>query len=203
MIRATRGWKIWDNQQQIMSRRNVILICLIVIAALSAWLLNRLTESESKQGGRSATAPDYYLENFKTTVMREDGTPRNTLNALYMAHYPDSDTSELLKPSMKLYRHKNQPYFVSADKGWLTSDNEVVLLKGAVEMIEYDESGNPTLQINTNSARVLPNQNYAETDDFAKIVSHRVTITGKGMKAFFNDGRLKVLNNVHTTIKPR
>ena len=117
--------------------------------------------------------------------------------------YPDTDTSELLKPSMKLYRHKNQPYFVSADKGWLTSDNEVILLKGAVEMIEYDKSGQPALQINTNSARVLPNQNYAETDDFAKIVSHRVTITGKGMKAYFNDGRLNVLNNVHTTIKPR
>jgi lipopolysaccharide export system protein LptC len=186
-----------------MSRRNIILICLIIVAALSAWLLNRLTESESKQGARSAAAPDYYLENFKTTVMRADGTPRNTLHAIYMAHYPDNDTSELLKPAMQLYRHGNRPYFISADKGWLTSDNEVILLKGAVEMLEYDESGNPVLQVNTDSARVLPNQNYAETDDFATIVSHRATITGQGMKAFFNDGRLKVLSNVRTTIKPR
>jgi len=203
MIRWQPARSARDIYPQIISRRNVILICLILIAALSAWLLNRLTESESNQGIRSATAPDYYLENFKTTVMREDGTPRNTLNALYMAHYPDTDTSELLKPAMQLYRHENRPYFISADKGWLTSDNEVILLKGAVEMIEYDESGKPALQVNTSSARVLPNQNYAETDDFAKIVSHRVTITGKGMKVYFNDGRLKILNNVRTTIKPR
>lgn len=202
MIEAQSPRTARDYLLQLMSRRNVILICLVVVAVLSAWLLNRLTESESKQEIRTATAPDYYLENFKTTVMREDGTPRNTLNALYMAHYPDTDTSELLKPSMQLYRHKNQPYFISADKGWLTSDNKVILLKGAVEMIEYDKSGKPVLQVNTKSARVLPNQNYAETDDFAKIVSHRATITGKGMKAFFNDGQLKVLKNVRTTIKP-
>ena len=186
-----------------MSRRYVLLLVLIVVAALSAWLLNRLTESESKQGISAVEQPDYYLENFKTTAMREDGTPRNTLHAIYMAHYPDNDTSELLKPEMQLYRHENRPYFVSAEKGWLTSDNEVILLRGAVKMVEYDESGNPTLQVDTDNARVLPNENYAETDDFAKIVSHRVTITGKGMRAYFNDGRLKVLSNVHTTIKPR
>jgi len=202
MIRRQPGLTARDIYPQIISRRNVILACLVVVAAMSAWLLNRLTESESNQGVRSVTAPDYYLENFKTTVMREDGTPRNTLNALYMAHYPDTGTSELLKPAMQLYRRENRPYFVSADKGWLTSDNEVILLKGGVEMIEYDEAGNTALQVNTSSARVLPNENYAETDDFAKIVSHRVTITGKGMKAYFNDGRLKILKNVRTTIKP-
>ena len=203
MIPAQAPRTLRDYYLQLISRRNVILLCLIIIALLSAWLLNRLTESESKQAARSASAPDYYLENFKTTVMREDGTPRNTLNALYMAHYPDTDTSELLKPSMQLYRHESRPYFISADKGWLTSDNEVILLKGAVEMIEYDDAGKPALQVNTSSARVLPNDNYAETDDFAKITTRRATITGKGMRAFFNDGRLKILKNVRTTIKPR
>jgi len=186
-----------------LSRRNIMLVCLIIVAALSAWLLNRLTETESKQGSGVIGAPDYYLENFRTTVMREDGTPRNTLHAIYMAHYPDNDTSELLKPTMQLYRKGNRPYTVSADKGWITSDNEVILLKGAVEMTEYDEAGNPALLVNTESAKVLPNQNYAETDDYAKIVSNRVTITGKGMRAYFNDGRLEVLKNVHTTIEPR
>ena len=135
--------------------------------------------------------------------MREDGTPRNTLHAIYMAHYPDNDTSELLKPTMQLFRIGNRPYVVSSDKGWITSDNEVILLKGSVQMTESDESGKLTLQVNTESARVLPNQNYAETDDYATIISNRTTITGTGMRAYFNDGRLEVLNNVHTTIEPR
>ena len=180
-----------------------MLICLIIVAALSAWLLNRLTETDSKSGLSTIGAPDYYLENFKTTVMREDGTPRNTLHAIYMAHYPDNDTSELLKPTMQLFRIGNRPYVVSSDKGWITSDNEVILLKGSVQMTESDESGKLTLQVNTESARVLPNQNYAETDDYATIISNRTTITGTGMRAYFNDGRLEVLNNVHTTIEPR
>ena len=180
-----------------------MLASLILVAAVSAWMLNRLTVSESKQSISAIGAPDYYLENFTTTVMREDGTPRNTLRAIYMAHYPDNDTSELLQPVMQLFRAESPPYTISADKGWITSDNEVILLKGSVQMIENEEPGNHALQVNTNSARVLPNQNYAETDDFAKITSHRTTITGNGMRAYFNDGRLEVLRNVQTKINPR
>ena len=58
------------------------------------------------------------------------------------------------------------------------------------------------MQINTNKARLLIDQNYVETDQLTKIVTRRARITGKGMLADLNEGKLSVLSNVHTIINP-
>ncbi|MBF8268654.1 MAG: lptC, partial [Gammaproteobacteria bacterium] len=89
---------------------------------------------------------------------------------------------------------------VIADKGWLTAGNEVVLLAGNVQFTEQDAAGAIVLQINTEKARLLLNQNYAETDDYARIRTRRTSITGTGMQVNFAEGKLKVLNDVRTTI---
>lgn len=186
-----------------MPKRTLLLILLIIVAIGSAWYMNRLTVTESKNLSTQAVAPDYYLENFTTTSMDIDGKPKNRLQALYMAHYPDDDTSELLSPSMQFFRPGKRPMTVKSEKGWLTADNEVILLQGDVEIYEDDEFGQRTLQVETKNARVLPNQDYAETDEFTTIISGRLTITGTGMRAFLKDSRLEILNDVHTTIEPR
>ena len=176
---------------------------LICIAGLSAWYLNRISNDESNRQELLAVSPDYYLENFTTTSMNEDGSPRNKVHAIYMAHYPDDDSSELLSPTMEFFRQDRAPLNVKSEKGWLTSDNEVILLKGEVELYELDKLGDRRLQVDTSDARVLPNRNYAETDAYATIVSGRLTIRGDGMRAHFEDSRLEVLSNVQTTILPK
>lgn len=183
-----------------MYHRITFLILLGALAVFSAWILNRLTVEPSKTKTAVRHAPDYYMEDFTTLTMDEKGKPKNKLYAIYMAHYPDNDTSELLKPAMEFYRLQKPPLNVTADRGWVTENNTVVLLNGNVELREEDASGNPTLQVNTDKARVLVNQNYAETDEYAKIVSHKSTVTGIGMQAFFDESRLIVLSNVHTVI---
>jgi hypothetical protein len=46
------------------------------------------------------------------------------------------------------------------------------------------------------------NDEYAETDRPATIVSRRSTVTGTGMRAYFKDSRLMVLDHDRTTIAP-
>lgn len=143
------------------------------------------------------------MEDFTTVTMKQDGTPKSSLYAVHMAHYPDNDTSELLQPKMELFRNTRLPLYVSADKGWVTSDNEVILLKGNVQLWEDDASGNRILQVNTSSARVLVEQNYAETDQAATIKTKRTTIDGIGLRAYFDDSRLEILKDVHTFIEQK
>ena len=59
------------------------------------------------------------------------------------------------------------------------------------------------MQINTDKARLLIDQEYAETDEYARIKLNRTIITGTGMRAHFNEGLLEVLNDVQTTIEPK
>ena len=149
-----------------------------------------------------ANAPDYYMEDFTTLAMDENGDPDYRLYGVYLAHYPDSNTTEILKPSIDFLRDDKPAMHIIADKGWLAADNEVVLLNGNVEFTRKDESGEPVMQINTDKARVLIDQNYVETDQFTKIVTHRTSITGMGMLADLKKGKLSVLRDVHTIIQP-
>lgn len=185
-----------------MFNRVTIVITLIITALASAWFLNRLDDSGSTLDTTAYHDPDYYMEDFSTLTMTQDGTPKNRLSANYMAHYPDDDTTELLKPKMEIFRLDKLPMYVSADKGWVTANNDFILLTGNVVLWEDDEFGTRTLQVNTSKVDVLLDQAYAETDKYVKIISNKTTITGIGMRAYFKDSRLEVLTNVQTTIQP-
>ena len=80
---------------------------LIIIAGLSYWLLDTLIMDDDDVLAKLAHHPDYYMENFTTLKMKQDGTPKNHLTASYMAHYPDDNTTELDYPKLKIYRENN------------------------------------------------------------------------------------------------
>ena len=176
---------------------------LFIVTVASTLVLYKLRNETGALGPATGIAPDYFMEDFTTTAMNETGEPRYRLYAIYMAHYQQNDTTEVLKPRMEFYRDARPPLQVTADKGWLAADNDVVLLDGNVEFVEKNNLDQYIMRINTDTARILVNESYAETDDFTEINTLRARITGTGMRASFNDGRLTVLNDVHTIIEPR
>lgn len=186
-----------------MSQRLIIVTFLLITALGSAWLLDVVSQKRPAPDKDSYHEPDYYMEDFTTLTMREDGTPKSSLYAVHMSHFPDNDTSELLLPEMELYRTTRLPLYVSAEKGWVTADSEVILLKGNVQLWEDDEYGERVLQVNTSEAQVLLEQDYAETDKHATIKTKRTTVNGIGMRAYFDDSRLEVLKDVHTHIEQK
>jgi len=187
-----------------MPQRLSILLLLVLAALGSAWILNRIGQEESDTGvSAEYQEPDYYMEDFSTLSMREDGTPKHRLQALYMAHYPNDDTTELLEPTMKIFRVDKRPLYIHADKGWVTENNEIVLLRGDVTLWENDEAGNRSLEVNTSEVRVLTDDEYAETDQYATINRQRTTITGTGMRAYFEDSRLEIIHHEKTVIEQK
>lgn len=184
-----------------MPTRIIIIVTLLIATVGSYWLLNQVLENPQEVESTDFYDPDYYLEDFTTLSMNDNGTPKNKLYAVYMAHYPDNDTSELLKPQIEIFRENKLPLFVKSEKGWVTGKNEVILLHGNVKMWENDDLGNRALQVDTSEVRVLLDEDYAETDQYATIKSKRTTITGKGMRAYFNDSRLEVIHHEKTIIE--
>lgn len=185
------------------SARWKLALFLVIIAALSYWVLEKLTGDELSKLNKLAHYPDYYLENFTTLTMNQDGKPKNRLIANYMAHYPDDNTSELHKPELEIFRQDKPPIIVNSDKGWVTSNNEVVLLKGNVYLHQNDEFGELKLELITEDARVLVDQKYAETDKPATLVNKRSVTNSIGMRAYLQEQRMEFLSNVHTTIEPK
>jgi len=178
-------------------------LILIIAAGFSYWALEKLGGDDITEISKLAHYPDFYLENFTTLTMNQDGTPKNRLIARYMAHYPDDDTTELDKPQYEIFRQDQQPIIVNADKGWVTSNNNVILLKGNVYLHQYDEFGELKLEVITEDARILVDQSYAETDKAATLIGRRSVVNSIGMRAYLQEERMEFLSNVHTTITPR
>lgn len=179
--------------------RVIILFGLLLVAAFSFWLLRSLTTSGVRIVSQPPESPDYYMEDFSTIVMGADGLPARRLRALYIEHYPGNDFTLLTTPTLELLNTAN-PVRISADKGWVTNGDEVILLDGKVEILELNAAGEIRLRIRTEKVRILPDSGYAETDQYAEIDSARLRLTGTGMRAYLHDGRFEVLNDVHTSI---
>ena len=185
------------------SDRWKLIVVLIVVAGFSYWALEKLTEDDVSKLSKLAHYPDYYMENFTTLTMNQDGTPKNRLNAVYMAHYPDDNTSELHQPELEIFRVDRPPVFVSADNGWVTSNNDVILLSGNVYLHQNDELGDLKVELIAEDARVLVDQKYAETDNAATLITKRSVTNSIGMRAYLQEQRMEFLSNVQTTIEPR
>lgn len=183
-----------------MLERWKIVIVMLLLTAGSAWLLNKISAGKPRIPRELLHQPDYYMENFRTLNMKKDGTLKNRLRAEYMAHYPDDDTTELVRPILEIPRANNQPINIIADKGWVTADNEVILLTGNVNLRQNDAAGNKRLEIITSDVKILANQEYAETDKPSTFIGKDTTIKGTGVKAYLKEGRIKLLHNVHATI---
>lgn len=175
---------------------------LIALAAGSAWLLDRLAQNNNARKTDSEYFPDYYMENFITSTTDEDGTLKNKLYGDYMAHYPDNDTSRLTNPVLEIFRESGMPLMIRADKGWVTSNNEIILLEGDVRFWQDDEDGNRSMEVITTEARVLPEQDYAETDQPATLIGKKTTTRATGARAYLKESKIELLSNVHTIIQP-
>lgn len=177
-------------------------IILILLASASAWLLNKLTTGESIITTGYRHDPDYYMENFTTRSMGTDGNPKNILTADYMAHYPDSDTTELTNPRLEVFRENKRPVNIIADKGWVTENNEVILLTGYVRLREEDDEGAVKMEIISSDVKILADQDYAETEKPVKLTRGKIIVNSTGMRAWMKESRFEFLDNVHTIILP-
>ena len=178
-----------------------ITLILIVVAGLSYWLLGKLIGGDDQTLTKLAHYPDYYMENFNTLKMNVNGAPKNHLSASYMAHYPDDNTTELDYPVLEIFRENKLPINVSADKGWVTSSNEVILLIGNVRLYQVDNFGEISFELITKDARVLVDKEYAETDKHATLISKNSITNSEGIRIYLQEQRMEFLNNVQTTIE--
>ena len=183
-----------------MLERWKIIIVMLLLAAGSAWLLHKISPGKTRATRELLHQPDYFMENFRTFNMEQDGTLKNRLRAEHMMHYPDDNTTELFRPLLEIPRDDNRPINIVADKGWVTADNEVILLTGNVNLWQNDAAGNKSLEVITSDVRILVNQEYAETDKPATFINKDTSVKGVGVKAYLKEGRLKLLHNVHATI---
>lgn len=173
----------------------VLLLVALLLAAVGYW--NIRPESFMEQPRMEAVeAPiDFYVINARTVQYQPDGKLNYELTAEKMEHIKASDVSLLTRPTLLSYRGSELPWHVSSERGEVGPQGEAVELIDQVRIERTDAKGRPTI-ITTSRMTVLPDKDYAETQQPVRIVAANGVTTATGMKAYLNEGRMLLLSNV-------
>jgi lipopolysaccharide export system protein LptC len=181
-----------------MNRSNVIaIIILVLLVGLSAWLGKSFENEDDDQA--ATTNPDgvdYYMENFTITSMNQQGQPRQDLSAARMEHYSSDDSTALTEPRIVVYKEGTAPWHINANRGWISADGEIVLLKGNVTIERPAENNKGTMKLSTSELRIRPDDEYAETDKAVVMEGDGTQTQAIGMRAYMKQGKLHLLNRV-------
>ncbi len=177
-------------------------VSLAVLAIGSAWFLYTLDTGEYVIGEPTQGLPDFFVERFTTTTMDEEGRPKRRLEARSMAHFPDTDTTELEQPYLVLYEESEPPWHVRSERGWVAPGNSTMLLLGKVHIWRNTPDGETQLEIETEDLRILPDEQIGETEQAVVISTPQSRTRSVGMRAFMEQGRLELLSQVRTLVEP-
>jgi len=178
-----------------------IILLLLPLTAVSFWAVYRLDQDRAETAGADAIVPDYTMSGLDSLNMTADGRPETRLTADFMAHYESKNETELTGPKLKIFRPEQEPLYARADHGWVRSNNEVILLKDNVRFWENNADGQLVMEVTTSEATVYPERDYAETDKPATLSTRNTTTDSVGMKAYMDEGRIEMLDQVHTIIE--
>jgi lipopolysaccharide export system protein LptC len=172
-------------------------IVLVLLAGLSGWLGS--TVEKKTAAGSSKTVShdaDLFFEGSVITTMGPDGKPKNKLVSEKVTHYPDDDTTEIIKPNITLYKGEQSPWHVTANRGWVSPDGDNILLRGDVVIDRPDARKGQAMRLVTSEIRIRPKDQYAETDKPVTMTSDSYKTQSVGMRIYLKQGKLQLLGNV-------
>ena len=172
----------------------------IAIVTLLSWLMLRMTGMIDTHNIQApAHSPDYSSKGYTKWEMNEFGALKKKVLADEMIHYSDDGTTHMTSPIMTFINANAMipPWVVKSETGILSSDGKDLSLNGKVVIDRIKADGVSPLRINTSELKVKPETNYAETVEWAELISELNITTGIGMNLTFTDPvHLQLLANV-------
>jgi lipopolysaccharide export system protein LptC len=165
--------------------RTYLLTGLLLMLALASWLGRQQLPAERFHA--DPQLPDFTVQRIRMTETDPQGQPRRTLIGSEMRHYPADDSTEIDQLGLTIHSPPRPPWQLSADSGWLSADGELLLLRGIVILRRDGDNASQAVKLTTSEMRVLPAEDYAETDQPVTLSSGEDWLKSVGMQAWFKE----------------
>ncbi|HUO43835.1 MAG TPA: LPS export ABC transporter periplasmic protein LptC [Burkholderiales bacterium] len=169
---------------------------LTAITALTFWIDHLSQPSDLPREGKLRHDPDYIVEDFSATRIGEDGTPRYTLSARRMTHYPDDDSTQLEAPRFVHFSRSRAPIVATSRTAWVSSNGETAKLRDDVKIVREASGDRSELVLETSTLEIIPDSNLAQTDQPVSIRDGNTLMTGVGLEFNNETHVLKLLSHV-------
>jgi lipopolysaccharide export system protein LptC len=140
-------------------------------------------------------SPTWYLVNADIKSFDQTGRLETRTKSSLLEHFEQKDISLARNPDITNFNDDGSEWYVTADKG--------KVLPGAKD-IELTENAKltknaPALRIESEYFFARTDASYLTTNKPVKITTADSITTAIGMKAYLNDEKVKLLDNVKTT----
>lgn len=155
-----------------LSRRSTIVFPLVLLSALALltfWINLVVQPPKPKLDGSSRHDADYVMSNFVTTQTDINGVLRYKLAAVEMTHFPDDDTTNLLRPRYTQFA-VGKPYTQAEGlRGYVSSNGDEVQLVDNVKVTRQAFAEKGEMTVETNYLNIRPNEEFVSTKSLVVI----------------------------------
>lgn len=177
------------------------LLPLLLLLAATYWLSQQVQPLPQVQSQLRHDV-DYVVENFSATTLNLDGKPRFTLSAERLWHYPDDDTTHLQMPRITSLYPDRPPTLTSAQTGKISSKGDDVYLYDEVLVLRPSIEGMGEQRFATDYLHVVPERDWAETDQSVVVTNPNNTLRAVGMELDNKARTVKLLSRVRASHDP-
>jgi lipopolysaccharide export system protein LptC len=170
--------------------------------ALLTFYLERAVRDDDAPPALRRHDPDYLVHNFTTTTYNRDGAAESVMSAERMVHYPDDDTTELLRPRVVQSKPDEPRVTVRADRGTLSREGDEILLYDNVVLVREADGASPQARMTTSFLHVLRDRSLVRTDREVQFVEPGRTLSGRGMEYHTDTRQLLLAADVKGVMEP-
>ena len=140
------------------------LLLLLMLAVLTFWINRTVQPPMPKIDGSSRHDPDYIMSNFVTTQTDINGSLHYKLAAAEMRHFPDNDSTDLIRPRFTQFAIDKAYTQLEGLRGHVSANGEQVELFDNVKAKRpaYAEKGEMT--VDTDYLQIFPDQELVRTE---------------------------------------
>lgn len=177
------------------------LLPLVLLLAATYWL-NQQVQPLPQIQSQQRHDVDYIVDGFSAITLNMQGQPRFIVSAEKMWHYPDDDTTHLQMPQLTSLYADRPPILTSAQTGMISRKGDEVFLYDEVRVLRPATGAIEEQRFATDYLRVVPDRDWAETDQSVVMTSRRGIIRAVGMELDNKTRTAKLLSRVRATHEP-
>ena len=155
---------------------------LLALAGLTFWLRYATELPEPRRDGKHRHDPDYIVSAAVFSKFDKTGRLHYTLKADDIRHYPDDDTTDLLKPDLMWLNPKKPTVTLNADTAHVSQDGERVDMFGNVRVNRAATKKDAAMVATTDTLVVLPDEEKAYTKSAVNMTQGKSWAKGVGMQ---------------------
>jgi lipopolysaccharide export system protein LptC len=178
-------------------------LLLVSLAVLTFWLDTVVQPLPRAPEAASRHDPDFIVDNLSAVNTNQAGVVSYTLAAARMEHYPDDDSTFLMRPRFVSYRSEQAPVTITASEALLSSNGENVYFRNDVKVTRAAYAEHSEMVMRTSYLHVIPDDHIAKTDRHVTITDDATVVNAVGLELNNETRVLKLFSNVRGTYDPK